>query len=421
MSASEATEPAVGSPARRRFSSLQHRDFRILWFGMVFSGSTFVFQWYAQSWFIVQTTDSPMALGILGGGRGVIMTLMSLYGGVLADRMDRRMLLILTQSVAFVIYAVLAFLVIVDLAPLWLVFLLIFSSGAALAVDQPVRQAFIPQLVPKQDIPNAMALVTAAQMGAFAYLPPLAGLAIDHLGTGWTFALSLFGHFGIIVAVLMVKHRDPAPETESRRRSLLSDAREGFVYAVQERTIFWAFAVTWAISGLGWPLIVALSPLWMKNELGMSATGFTIITSFWGTASLVAALYLAQRETMPQMGRLFLISAIGFCGSLVLFSLTRSRPLVALSWALNGLTFSINQVVMTALVQVIVPNEIRGRTMGLMTISRSVSQLSALPIALLAQIVGMTTAIPVMALACTGVTVVMMVAAPTLRRMAREG
>ena len=297
---------------------------------MVFSGSTFVFQWYAQSWFIVQTTDSPLALGILGGGRGIVMTLLSVYGGVLADRLDRRWLLIVSQTLSMLIYAVLSALVIMDLAELWLVFVLVLLSSAALAVDQPVRQALIPELVPRRDVPGATALVAAAQMGAFAYLPPLAGVSIDHLGTGWTFALSLIGHLGIIVAAAMMHYRGGPVRGEAARPSAWADAREGFRYSIDHRQVFWLFAITWALSGLGWPLIVTLSPLWFKNELGMSATGFTLVSSAWGTASLVASLYLAQRRQIPMMGRLFVISAFAFCGSLLLFSLTRSIPLVVL-------------------------------------------------------------------------------------------
>lgn len=387
---------------------------------MVFSGSTFVFQWYAQSWFIVQTTDSPLALGILGGGRGVVMTLLSVYGGVLADRWDRRRLLIFSQTLSMLIYGVLSVLVIMDLAELWLVFVLILLSSAALAIDQPVRQALIPELVPTRDVPGATALVAAAQMGAFAYLPPLAGVSIDHLGTGWTFALSLFGHLGIIGAAAMLHYRGGPVRRDTVRPTAWADAREGFRYSVDHRQVFWLFAITWALSGLGWPLIVTLSPLWFKNELGMGATGFTLVSSAWGTASLVASLYLAQRRQIPMMGRLFVVSAFAFCGSLLLFSLTRSIPLVVVSWGLNGLTYSVNMIVMIAMIQIAVPNEIRGRVMGLTTVSRSVSQLSGLPLSAIAQVVGMSVMVPGMALVCLVVCGVMAVFAPTLRRMVAE-
>ena len=387
---------------------------------MMFSGSTFVFQWYAQSWFIVQTTDSPIALGILGGGRGLVMMLLSVYGGVLADRWDRRMLLIVSQTLSMLIYAVLSVLVILDLAELWLMFVLVLLSSAALAVDQPVRQALIPELVPNRDIPNATALVAAAQMGAFAYLPPLAGVSIDHLGTGWTFALSLIGHLGIIGAAAMMHYRGGPVRTDTARPTAWADAREGFRYSIDHRKVFWIFGITWALSGLGWPLIVTLSPLWFKNELGMGATGFTLVSSAWGTASLVSSLYLAQRRDIPMLGRLFLISAFAFCGSLVLFSLTRSIPLVTLAWALNGLSYSVNMIAMIAMIQIAVPNEIRGRIMGLTTVSRSVSQLSGLPLSLFAHAVGMAVMVPAMAMVCLAVCAAMALFSPTLRRMAVE-
>ena len=418
MSTAEPSAPAAAPTTR--FSALRHRDFRVLWTGMMFSGSTFVFQWYAQSWFIVQTTDSPIALGILGGGRGVVMTILSVYGGVLADRWDRRQLLIISQTLSMLIYAVLSVLVIMDLAELWLVFVLVLLSSAALAVDQPVRQALIPELVPSRDVPNATALVAAAQMGAFAYLPPLAGVSIDHLGTGWTFALSLIGHLGIIGAALMLHYRGVPARKETVRTSAWADAREGFRYSVNHRQVFWIFAVTWALSGLGWPLIVTLSPLWFKNELGMGATGFTLVSSAWGTASLVSSLYLAQRRDIPMLGRLFLISAFAFCGSLILFSLTRSIPLITIAWGINGLTYSVNMIAMIAMIQIAVPNEIRGRVMGLTTVSRSVSQLSGLPLSIIAHTVGMAVMVPSMAIVCLAVCAAMFLLSPTLRGMIAE-
>ena len=421
MKTTKTTVDGPEAPTRRRFSSLQHRDFRVLWLGMVFSGSTFVFQWYAQSWFIVQTTDSPIALGILGGGRGIVMVLLSVYGGILADRLDRRMLLIVSQTLSMLVYAVLSALVILDLAELWLVFVLVMISAAALSVDQPVRQALIPELVPRREIPNATALVMAAQMGAFAYLPPLAGVAIDHLGSGWTFALSLTGHVGIIAAAIMLHYRSTPTKRGAVRRSVWSDAGQGFRYAVNERKVFWSFGITWAISGLGWPLIVTLSPLWMKNELGLGATGFTLISSAWGSASLVSSIYLAQRDSIPMLGRIFLASAFAFCGSLMLFAFSRSIPLVTLAWALNGLAFSANMIAMTAMIQVMVPSEVLGRIMGLMTVSRSMSQLSGLPLSLIAHALGMTVMVPGMAITCLAVCGVMVLTTPTLRRMAKEG
>ena len=178
--------------------------------------------------------------------------------------------------------------------------------------------------------------------------------------------------------------------------------------------------ITWALSGLGWPLIVTLSPLWFKNELGMGATGFTLVSSAWGTASLVSSLYLAQRRDIPMLGRLFLISAFAFCGSLVLFSLTRSIPMVTLAWALNGLSYSVNMIAMIAMIQIAVPNEIRGRIMGLTTVSRSVSQLSGLPLSLFAHAVGMAVMVPAMAMVCLAVCAAMAGLSPTVRRMAAE-
>jgi MFS family permease len=150
------------------------------------------------------------------------MLLFSMYGGALADRMDQRTLLISTQSCAFAIYALLSALVIMDAIALWQTFVLIFFAAAVEAVDAPARQALIPHLVPRGHIGNAVALLTAAQISAFAYLPPLAGVAIDLVGVGGAFAISLSGHAVVIGALLImrVRPRGRHPRTRSGRASV---------------------------------------------------------------------------------------------------------------------------------------------------------------------------------------------------------
>lgn len=162
-----AEPPARWEPGwRSNVPALQHRDFRILWFGMFFSSATMMFQFYAQGWFILGLTSSAALLGLPGVTRGSGMLLFGLFGGALADRMDRRRLLMVTQSAALVIYGVLSALVIVDRIALWPAFGLIFLAASVESVDAPARQALLPHLVPREHIPDAVVLFIAAQVSS---------------------------------------------------------------------------------------------------------------------------------------------------------------------------------------------------------------------------------------------------------------
>ena len=135
------------------------------------------------------------------------MLIFGLFGGALADRMDRRRLLIITQSAALLVYGVLSALVMLDRIALWPAFALIFVAASVESVDGPARQALLPHLVPREHLPNAVALFIAAGVSSYAFLPPLAGVAIRLVGTGGAFAASLIGHAVVIGALLLMNTR----------------------------------------------------------------------------------------------------------------------------------------------------------------------------------------------------------------------
>ncbi len=166
---------AVEQPGgwRARVPALQSRDFRILWAGMFFSSATMMFQFYAQGWFILGLTGSASLLGLLGVARGAGMLTFSLYGGALADRMDRRTLLMLTQCGALAVYGALTLLIVFDAINLWVAFGLIFVSASIESMDAPTRQALLPDLVPREHLANAIALFTAATISSTSGATPI--------------------------------------------------------------------------------------------------------------------------------------------------------------------------------------------------------------------------------------------------------
>jgi MFS family permease len=397
-----------------RVPALQHRDFRILWFGMFFSSATMMFQFYAQGWFIVSLTDSAAILGLLGVVRGLAMLIFSLYGGALADRVDRRTLLMVTQGSALCIFAVLAILVSLDWISLWPALGLIFLAASVESMDQPTRQALLPHLVPRRHIANAVSLFTAAQISAYAFFPPFAGIAIEYIGVGGAFGISLFGHAAVIIALLLM--RTTAKPHSAGRESLPAAVAGGIRYAAARPNVRWILTYGFLVGALGFPIISTLAPYWMKNELGLDASGWTLMGWAWGIGTLVATVFLSTRKTFDHLNRTVFIGTTGFGLSLVVFGLTRNIPLAAVAWALNGTFFTANMIASASLIQLVVQNAYMGRVTSLRALTSSLNQFSAAPLGAVGDVIGMSRMVPAVAGLLT-----VLVALPWLsNRSARE-
>jgi len=417
-------QPAVSQPLaeepepsavgwRGRVPALQHRDFRILWLGMFFSSATMMFQFYAQGWFIISLTDSAALLGLLGVSRGVGMLAFSLYGGALADRMDRRVMLMLTQSSAMAVYATLTVLVAFDAANLWVVFALISVSASIESMDAPARQALLPELVPREHIPNAVALFTAATISAYAFLPPMAGIAIETIGVAGAFGISLIGHAVVIGALLIMQARPYPPQ---QRPNIVRAVGDGLAYAAARPRVGWILGLSLLTGTLGFPIISTLAPLWMTEVLGLGAVGWTFMGWCWGIGAVSATIYLSTRGHSRGLGWTVIASAAAFGASLVLFGLTASIPIAAVFWCLNGAAYTTNMISSTSLLQVMVESLYLGRVMSLRMVSSAFNQLAAWPLGVFADGVG----IEVMVRSVAGLLTALVLAGPAVSRTARS-
>jgi len=398
---------------RARVPALQHRDFRILWLGMFFSSATMMFQFYAQGWFIISLTSSAALLGVLGVTRGAGMLIFGLYGGALADRMDRRLLLIVTQSMALVTFGVLSVLIITGHIALWPAFALIFVAASVESVDAPARQALLPHLVPREHLPNAVALFIAAQVSSYAFLPPLAGIAIDLVGAGGAFAASLLGHAVVIGALLVMK---AGARVSAKREPVILSIAGGIRYAAKSESVLWVLVFGFLVGTLGFPIISTLAPFWMQHELGLGPVGWTFMGWIWGLGTLASTVYLSTHDVTRSLGRIVLVSGAGFGLTLVVFGLTRSLPLAATMWCLNGTFYTANMISSTSLLQVIVANAYMGRVMSLRLVSSALNQVAAAPLGAIGDAYGMGRMVP----GAAGLLVVLVVAIPLLLRGARD-
>lgn len=385
---------------------------------MLFASGTLAFQYYAQMWLIYSITESAWVLGVLGAIRGFATLLFGLYGGVLADRMDRRTLLIITGSVAFVISITLGLVAIAGVGNIWLIFLLIFIGAATGSIDAPIRHALVPELVPAEHIPNAVALTTAAQMGSFAITPVLAGLVIDSVGPGGAYLLSGIGNIGILVALVMLKYKsttsreNPEPVTES--------VRIGVRFSKRQPIILWIIALNFITAALCFSLYLGLIAKWAGSVLNLTPGEYGVLAATWGVGTLVASYALSWVGEISRPGRLVVLGAFLFSFTFALFGFTRSLPLVGVIFLVNGAAWTVSNIASTAIIQRIVPNEVRGRVMSVFMLNGAVAQMNSLVLGLIADAVTMEVMVPVATVLSTVLVIILIATVPTLRRLDRH-
>jgi MFS family permease len=407
-----------GSENRPRLSALGHRDFRVLWVGMALASGTLAFQYYAQIWLIYSLTGSAFLLGLLGASRGAGMLLAAVCGGALADRFDRRTLLMVVEATTLTLSALLAGLAISGVIQLWQAFLIIFLASAVQSVEIPTRHALIPELVNPADIPNAVALTTAAQMGSFAFFPVIAGFVIDAIEPGGAYAVSTTGNLIGIAVLLTLRYRGRPRETQ--QEPLLRNVREGIAYVRRDPAILSIISVMILMGGLGFAIFTSLIGKWAAEELRLAPGEYGILAAVWGVGTLIAAYSLAFVRDFRHRGKAFVAGAIAFALSLVLFSLTRSLPIAGFAYLVNGAAWTAAGISATTIVQMLVPNDLRGRVMSLFTLHFAFSQMNGATLGLVADRVGLDALMLGTTTLCTLSVGLMVVLAPNLRHLDRQ-
>ncbi len=279
-------------------------------------------------------------------------------------------------------------------------------------MDAPTRQALLPDLVPREHLPNAIALFTAATISSYAFLPPMAGIAIETIGVGGAFGVSLIGHVVVIGALLLMRARPYPPK---QRDNVLQAVGRGVVYASERPRVRWIIVLSLLTGTLGFPIISTSAPYWMTEVLGLDAVGWTLMGWCWGLGAVGATVYLSTRGHSRGLGWTVIGSAAAFGFSLVLFGMTRSVPVAAVFWALNGACVTTNMISSTSLLQLIVQTAYVGRVMSLRMVSSAFNQLAAWPLGAMADGIGVERMVRSVATALT----VLVLAAPALSRMAR--
>jgi MFS family permease len=363
LSSSSTPEPTSSLPGvlRRVAAAFAYRDFRVLWFGAFTSSVGTWMQAVAQSWLVLTLTGSALFLGLDAFLGQLPIMLFTLIGGVVADRRDRRLLLLISQCVQMASAFTLAGLVFANVIRIWHILCLSFISGCAQAFGGPAYQSLVPSLVEKKDLTNAIALNSIQFNLAGVVGPMLAGIALATVGTVACFTLNGLSFLAVIVALLSLHVTHTAPATS---QPMLRELRGGLSYVWNERTLFALTVLAFATTFLGTSLRTLL-PLFAQNVFHGGVRRYSQMMVFVGAGAVVGALFVAGLGRARRMGRTALIVQVVYGVLIVGFAASRTIWLSDTLLFLAGSALMIVFSSVTSLVQLIVPNQMRGRVMSI--------------------------------------------------------
>jgi len=415
---SEAAARSVAGNHRilQTLSALRHRNYRLYWCGQMFSVMAQNMETVAQSWLVLELTDSPLFLGLTGLTFAVPTITLALIGGVIADRSDRRRIMIASQTGSATIFLILGTLVITGRIALWHVMGLAFLSGCVRAFDRPSRMALLPQMVPKADIPNAVAVSgTIWQLNRLVG-PAVAGMLIYVVGTGPTYYLCFFASTSAIFLWLFIRLDQPASAPGSG--GILQHMAEGLNF-IRRNEIYSTFiGMTFFNSVFGMSYLI-LMPVFARDILVVGAQGYGFLQSCGGAGALFGVLMVAYFSHARHKGRQALGGAMSFGALLITFALSRSYTFSLGVALLLGMASQFYMTTINTILQVNLPEQLRGRVMGIYGLAWELMPVGGMIGGTIAEFGGAPTAVAFGGTMVAGMALLVTVFLPRIRRLAQ--
>jgi MFS family permease len=355
--------PPPPSGLRRIGAALHYRDFRVLWFGAFTSTIGTWMQRVAQNWLVLTLagTSSAFFLGLDSFLGELPILLFTLVGGVIADRHDRKRLLLMSQYIQMATAFTLAALVYFNVVQIWHVLTLSVITGLAQAFGGPAHQSLMPSLVSKEDVPNAVAFNSIQFNLARVIGPLLAGAALGAFGMAACFGLNGLSFLAVIAAILSLHIRHAPPSGPSRMRE---EFHGGLRFVREQPALIGLAVLGFATTFLGNPLLTFL-PLFAQTVFHGDVTLYTKLLAYASAGAVTGALFVAWRGRFPHMGRAALLMQLAYALLILLFAITRVLWLNAVILFLAGICMMTVTAMLMSLVQLNVPNEMRGRVMSI--------------------------------------------------------
>jgi len=314
----------------------------------------------AQSWLVYKLTGSGLKLGAVGFASQIPVFMFAPLGGIAADRFNRRYIVIGTQIASMLLAFILAAITLTHRVQVWHVFVLAGLLGVVNAFDIPGRQSFLVDMVGRDDLMNAIALNSSMFNGARVIGPAIAGILVARIGEGWCFFSNAVSYIAVIIGLLLMRVHSPARVSTA---SPLENIMEGFRFVNRTAPIRALLLLLGLVSLVGMPYVV-LMPIFADKILHGGARGLGILMGATGIGALLGALTLAFREGVKGLGRWVAACCAGFGVSLIVFAISHNFWVSVILLLPVGYTMMLQMSSSNTLIQVMVPDELRGRVMA---------------------------------------------------------
>ena len=415
--------PLMGSGSffahRQSLRALAHRDFRLLLAGSTIVGFVMPIQFLTQIFWVQAQYPSRSVLyvGLIAASRGSAMLIFSLVGGAIADRFERRRVLLFCESTALALNTVVALLMLTEPfgeATVGALLVLTFLAAGNMAIDQPTRSSSTPAIVGMADLANGISLQMMAIQLTTPLSLPLTGFLNATFEPGRVYAGSLIAWTAILPLIAALRFRSAGGA--DRRQGMLGNIRSGLAYTRRDPAIFGIILLVLILQVVGMPGPATLGPIWMTEVLGLSKGQFGLMAMTWGMGAAAGSVFFARNHRLTRSGRSLSTMVLLFGAGTIVFSHSRVVPLTAVVNFTIGFALVGTMVTSSTMVQHLVSDEMRGRVLGLFPLAMGLSMLDAAPVSALGQLFGLEAVLPALAWTTLGLSLLVISRQPLLRR-----
>ena len=372
-------------------------------------------QQIALGWLAYDMTGSPFVLGAINGMQAIPFLLLGPWGGVAADRLNKKMLMMVSQGWILVCGVVMAALIVADALEVWHLFAFSALSSIGWIFTMPVRQTLIPSFVPRSDLVNAFALQSAGFNGSRIFGPTLAGLLMASVGAQGAF-LAQAGLYVIILVLTAMLNVPPTPVVENRESPMRSMIG-GFTYIWSNKVVLWLIILSLIPMLLAFP-IQSLMPIFARDVLDIGEVGYGMLVSFMGIGAFTGTMGVASLGSFNRKGMLLLSSAIALGVFILLFSRSTNLPLsLALMVPLGGFQM-IYMSLNNSLIHLNIVDDVRGRVMSIFMLCQGLAPIGSVAAGTAAGIVGAPGAVTMLGIICIGFALTAMLQVRNVRELA---
>jgi MFS family permease len=340
--------------------ALKHRNFTLLWSGLLISMIGTQMQQWALFWHISTLSKDPIAVSVVGGVRFAAVLCFSLLGGLVADRYNRRVILFFTQTTAMLVAIVLGLLTMTGAIQLWHIYLLTGIQAVAMAFDLPARQALVPNLVPRDILPSAFSLQSIAFNTGAILGPALSGVVIGYLGQEAVYYVNAVSFLAVIVALLLLRDvQQKQSIIKNGLRAALTDIRDGVRFIRRQPLILSSMILDFVATFFS--SANTLLPYFAQNVLRVDEVAYGWLAAAQSIGAVTVGLVASQYNRIRRQGQLLVGAVVVFGLATILFGLSRSYPLVFAALILIGAADSVSTIIRNTIRQLITPDDLRGR------------------------------------------------------------